>query len=468
MTKSFEEFLEKNKLQIMNEELTRFESNVEPTCIDHIITNVPQRISKVQTTTNIVSDHETVTCKYNNNAIIRRREERIVRNNKMLTKENLCREFDNNEEIHKAIDEEDPDLIASIINHELTNIIDKVAPAKVVQVRKNDSPTLSKETKEKMEENKKRLEKAKKTRKKEDWIEYKANRNEISKMVNEDKKKNLEKLLNDNKDKWNVLKKACDKESSSTPEEIKKKDGKITRKPKEIAEIANVHYIEKIKKIRDEMMKTKVDPIMMLKKLIPRQEKTMNFPLIKLEETKKLIQKLPNTTSHGMDPMTNKTLKKMESRITPLLTHLINSIIKKEKFPQVMKITRIVPILKKGKDVRDIDSYRPINNLMCLEKIIEEYFKRKMEEFIKENEILNPNHHGGRKHHSTITAKSAVEIEALKANEEGRTVAIYSTDLSAAYDTIDHRILRSKLEHYGFRGSSGTIIKSYLTTEDST
>ena len=35
-------------------------------------------------------------------------------------------------------------------------------------------------------------------------------------------------------------------------------------------------------------------------------------------------------------------------------------------------------------------------------------------------------------------------------------------DLSAAFDAIDHRILRSKLEHYGFRGSSGTILKSYL------
>ena len=56
MTRTFEEFLLRNKLQIMNEELTRFESNVEPTCIDHIITNIPQRISKVQTTTNIVID----------------------------------------------------------------------------------------------------------------------------------------------------------------------------------------------------------------------------------------------------------------------------------------------------------------------------------------------------------------------------------------------------------------------------
>ena len=77
--------------------------------------------------------------------------------------------------------------------------------------------------------------------------------------------------------------------------------------------------------------------------------------------------------------------KKIESRITPLLTRLVNAIIKKEKFPQVMKITRIVPILKKGKDVLEIDSYRPINNLMCLEKLVEEYIKTKMEEFIKEN-----------------------------------------------------------------------------------
>ena len=158
----------------------------------------------------------------------------------------------------------------------------------------------------------------------------------------------------------------------------------------------------------------------------------MEFPLMKLEEMKKMIMKLPPTTSHGMDPMTNKTLKKMESRVTPLMTHLVNAIIKKEKFPQVMKITRIVPILKKGKDVLDIDSYRPINNLMCLEKLVEEYFKTKMEEFIKENRILNPNHHGGRKNHSTVTAKSAIEMEALKANEEEKSAAIYSTDLSAA------------------------------------
>ena len=140
---------------------------------------------------------------------------------------------------------------------------------------------------------------------------------------------------------------------------------------------------------------------------------------------KKIIQQLPGTTSHGYDPITNKTLKKIESRMMPMITHLINLIIKKEKFPKVLKKTRIIPILKKGKPIDEIDSYRPINNLPCIEKIVEEHLKREMEEFILENEIMNKDHHGGRRNHSTVTAKATIEMEALKENEEGRSVAIY-------------------------------------------
>ena len=44
-----------------------------------------------------------------------------------------------------------------------------------------------------MEAHKKRLEKAKKSKKHEDWIEYKQNCNDIANLLNEDKEKNIEK-----------------------------------------------------------------------------------------------------------------------------------------------------------------------------------------------------------------------------------------------------------------------------------
>ena len=248
-------------------------------------------------------------------------------------------------------------------------------------------------------------------------------------MVNKDKKKISETLLEDNKDKWKVLEKISNKEDYEPPKEIKTKDG-VERKPRMLANIANNHYINKIRKIMEEMPTTTTTPMKMLKKLIPWQNETMKFELITLEQTKKIIQQLPSTTSNGYDSVTNKTIKKIESRIMPVTTHLIKSIIKKEKFPKVLKKTRITPILKKGKPVDEIDSYHPINNLPCVEKIVEEHLKRQMEEFIRENKIMNKDHHGGRKNHSTITAKVTIEHEATKAHEEGKSVAIYSTDLS--------------------------------------
>ena len=42
MLKIFEDFLQNNNLQILNEEFTRFQSGVNPSCIDHIITNNPE------------------------------------------------------------------------------------------------------------------------------------------------------------------------------------------------------------------------------------------------------------------------------------------------------------------------------------------------------------------------------------------------------------------------------------------
>ena len=76
---------------------------------------------------------------------------------------------------------------------------------------------------------------------------------------------------------------------------------------------------------------------------------------------------------------------------------LINHIILSNILPDIFKISRITPISKPGKPLSDIESFRPINNLCTIEKIVEEYIKLHLEKHLNYNNIINKNHHGAEK-----------------------------------------------------------------------
>ena len=83
-------------------------------------------------------------------------------------------------------------------------------------------------------------------------------------------------------------------------------------------------------------------------------------------------------------------------------------------------------------------------------------------EFAKTNEIFILHQFGFRKNHSTLHALIHLVNKISSAIDQHENTAVIFLDLSKAFDTLDHEILFTKLEHYGIRDAGLRWIKSYF------
>ena len=157
----------------------------------------------------------------------------------------------------------------------------------------------------------------------------------------------------------------------------------------------NDFYINKVNDIRSGLNKSQIDQMTILRNVSPPCKETFKMPLISSVETKKLIWKQKNSASTGYDAISNKILRKIAPEIAPIIAHLINSIIRSGIFPQCLKVETFIPILKPGKPSSSIESFRPINCLPAVEKLVENWFKTNLVQYFESKNLFNDHHHGG-------------------------------------------------------------------------
>ena len=79
------------------------------------------------------------------------------------------------------------------------------------------------------------------------------------------------------------------------------------------------------------------------------------------------------------------------------------------------------------------------------------------------NSLHDPHQSAYRQHHSTETVLLRVQTDILDALDRGSMVVLIMTDLSAAFDTLDHPILLERFSHsFGIREEALGWIASYL------
>merc|ERR1711954_396370 len=159
-------------------------------------------------------------------------------------------------------------------------------------------------------------------------------------------------------------------------------------------------------------------------------------------------------------------MKQIPALMSEVITTIFNRILKEKKFPKALKAARVLPLRKPKKCRLDGRSYCPISILNPIEKLIEEEFKEQLTEYFEERHIIPDQHHGGRAGHSTMSAKAMLDKVNADTVEEKENVAILTTDLSQAFDLVDHQLLEEKLKFHGVGKATREIIRSFLANRE--
>ena len=96
----------------------------------------------------------------------------------------------------------------------------------------------------------------------------------------------------------------------------------------------------------------------------------------------------------------------------------------------------------------------PISILPIFSKILERITYNRLYKYLEKMSVLSSNQYGFRKNYSTYMALiDLIDNFSQSIDNKEYTIGIF-VDLSKAFDTVDHKILISKLNHYGIRGVS--------------
>ena len=170
------------------------------------------------------------------------------------------------------------------------------------------------------------------------------------------------------------------------------------------------------------------------------------------EQDAKSLMQYSSLKSCVLDPMSS-TLVSRRDVLLPVLTRLINGSLKSGQFPVAWKEALVLPLLKKpGLDIL-FKNFRSVSNLPFVSRLTESAVYNQTHSHICRNNLYPSNQSSYRKNYSTETAPLRVENGILLNTNKQHVTLLILLDLTAAFDTVDHNVLLSRL--YSKFGISG-------------
>ena len=152
---------------------------------------------------------------------------------------------------------------------------------------------------------------------------------------------------------------------------------------------------------------------------------------------------MKNGKAAGLDEILTEEIKNFVPVTTQWVLSLLNACTRTHRLPRLWRHERVVALLKPGKDPSSPKSFRPISLLCHLYKLDERLILNRLSPIIEH--VLIPEQAGFRpgKYFTAQVLNLTQNIE--DGFETWKITGIVLLDLSAAYDTVNHRRLLEKV-----------------------
>ena len=168
---------------------------------------------------------------------------------------------------------------------------------------------------------------------------------------------------------------------------------------------------------------------------------------ITIKETTKTMNKINRKKASDIYKIKPTIIRDLTPMLAPILTRLFNQAIDGHRYPDTLKLTKVIELFKKIN--RSLPKYyRPISLLPIIAKLFDTLLNNQIMHHLTTHNIISPTQYAFRPNSNTTLALQTIVDRLHKHMKQKQpTLAIY-IDLSKAYDTVSHKELIHKLRHH--------------------